>query len=108
MGAGKKRYPVDFEKRAVSQNQIGESIESWRHEFNTFCEIKKSKVDTINEDDANLIISDIKLIITKTSKTKSITASHYRAKIEGKYYKIIELDPFESVRDITVYASNYD
>ncbi|MGJ8680513.1 phage head completion protein [Paraglaciecola sp.] len=108
MSAGKKRHPVIFEKKVITQNAIGESVENWQHEFNTLCEIKKSKIDTVNEDDANLIISDIKLVVNKTSCTKNIAASQYRATINNKSYLIVETDPYESAREITLYASNYD
>jgi head-tail adaptor len=106
--AGKKRYPVDFQKRLVVQNAIGEGVETWQHQFNTFCEIKQSQTDALNDDDANLIISDVKLIVAKTSRTKEITATHYRAKINGELYQIDKTDPFDSIRDITLYASSYD
>lgn len=106
--AGKLRHPVSFEQRTVIKNTLGEPVDTWSEVFRTFCKIEKGQVDTVSDDDANIVISDLKITVRKTSDTNNVTTSHFRAKIDGAYYEIKEIDKYLSEREITVYISNYD
>lgn len=108
ISAGKLRYPVTFEKREITKDALGQPQENWVMAFRTFCRIERGQVDTVSGDDANIVISDLKVTVRKTSSTSKLAATHYRAVIDSQEYEIREIDKFLSDREITVYISNYD
>jgi head-tail adaptor len=106
--SGEMRYTATFESRVITKNVAGKAVETWVNKFQTRCAINQSKIDAINDDDANLEISVLKIMIRETPIAKLITASQYRVLLDGVYYKINVIDKFKMKRILIIGLLNYD